>query len=303
MNKHIPNFYMNRILREPYFHMNTNHFHSEYELYYLLSGTRKLFINNNFYTLKSHDLIIIGKGDLHRTSYITNTPHERVVIYFNDQWLAPYYQTYGIDLINQCLLTHKRSLTDENQQYFIHLLTKIEQEQINPDAFSTNLIKAYFEELLIFLLRNQDTDNSPSDDSNADIVKAARYICSNYETDLTLEQVASYVNLSPTYFSKKFKTSTGFGFKEYLIHIRTKEAAKQLLETNDSITTIAIRCGFNDSNYFGDLFKKITNFSPRMYRKTKGMYPTNIENSKNIPPITNPIQEVYESPSDSKRGG
>jgi AraC-like DNA-binding protein len=76
--------------------------------------------------------------------------------------------------------------------------------------------------------------------------------------------------MSSTYFSKKFKKVTGFGFKEYVNNIRLKEASNLLLETKYSITNIALKCGFTDSNYFGDFFKKMKGVSPNKYRKNKG---------------------------------
>lgn len=265
----IPNFYIDKIVRGPYFQMQSNHFHSEYELYFLLTGTRKFFINHSFYTLHPHDLVMISKGELHRTSFITDSSHERIVMYFNDQWIASISKTFEKKVLDQCLSTHKRSILEADQSSFNNLLEKMLKEYNSPDEYSSKLIKNYFEELIIYLSRtassNEETnDNTPND---ADIVEAARYICTNYASDLSLPEVADYVNLSPTYFSKKFKSSTGFGFKEYLIHIRIREAAHQLIETRDSITTIGIRCGFTDSNYFGDLFRKVMKLSPREYRK------------------------------------
>ena len=44
-------------------------------------------------------------------------------------------------------------------------------------------------------------------------------------------------------------------------------AANMLVETKDSITEIATYCGYQDSNYFGDVFKKIIGVSPNKYRK------------------------------------
>lgn len=58
--------------------------------------------------------------------------------------------------------------------------------------------------------------------------------------------------MNPTYFSKKFRETTGFGFKEYLTHIRLQNAAHLLRTTDTSITEIAGICGFSDGNYFGD---------------------------------------------------
>ena len=74
-----------------------------------------------------------------------------------------------------------------------------------------------------------------------------------------------------SYFSRKFKLCTGFGYKEYLITVRIIEACRLLLNTDMSITQIAENCGFDDSNYFGDCFKKIKGMSPREYRKANGV--------------------------------
>ena len=65
----------------------------------------------------------------------------------------------------------------------------------------------------------------------------------------------------------KFKETTGFGFKEYLLALRIKHACDMLLNTGFSITEIAYSSGFNDSNYFGDVFKRIKGVSPLQYRK------------------------------------
>ena len=73
--------------------------------------------------------------------------------------------------------------------------------------------------------------------------------------------------MSPTYFSKKFKRETGFGFKGYLAKYRLREAVK-LLKSNkySSITDVATRCGFNDSNYFATAFKAEYGVSPNKFR-------------------------------------
>lgn len=84
---------------------------------------------------------------------------------------------------------------------------------------------------------------------NRIIQEVATYIYEHYADNLSLEYVADKFNLSRSYLSKKFKTATGFGFKEYIINVRIQNACNLLLETNKSITDIAFECGFNDSNY------------------------------------------------------
>ena len=101
--------------------------------------------------------------------------------------------------------------------------------------------------------------------------RALKYIALNYQQPLTLEEVAGYCNLSPTYFSRKFRLITGQTFKEHVNYIRLRQATQMLLMTDNSITKIAMLCGFGSSNYFKDLFRASTGRSPREYRKHSGL--------------------------------
>ena len=56
-------------------------------------------------------------------------------------------------------------------------------------------------------------------------------------------KIADMLHLNPSYFSKKFKAVNGFGFKEYLNTIRINHSEQLLLETDMSITEIALECG------------------------------------------------------------
>ena len=102
---------------------------------------------------------------------------------------------------------------------------------------------------------------------SADIERALKYIALNYQQSLTLEEVAGHCNLSSTYFSRKFKLITGRTFKEHLNYIRLRQAKQMLCTTDNTVTKIAMLCGFGSSNYFKDVFKADVGISPREYRK------------------------------------
>ena len=74
-------------------------------------------------------------------------------------------------------------------------------------------------------------------------------------------------HMERTYFSKRFKALTGFGFWEYVTQTRLKEAERLLSETDISIGSVAELCGFSGSNYFGDVFCRWKGVSPTQYRK------------------------------------
>lgn len=96
--------------------------------------------------------------------------------------------------------------------------------------------------------------------------KAIQYISKNYARTLTLDEVASHVNLNSAYFSSLFKQLTGSSFKEYLNMVRIEESKRLLANTNYSIIEIALAVGFDDQSYFSKIFKKHTGLTPKQYR-------------------------------------
>ncbi|MGI9952283.1 response regulator [Moorellaceae bacterium AZ2] len=102
------------------------------------------------------------------------------------------------------------------------------------------------------------------------IEKAVTFIRQNYHRDLSLEEVAQHVYLSPCYFSRLFKQVRGENFIDYLTRTRIEAARNLLLATDYSITEIAVRVGYRDVRYFGQVFKKQEGCTPTVFRKMGG---------------------------------
>ncbi|GGH36892.1 response regulator transcription factor [Paenibacillus segetis] len=101
---------------------------------------------------------------------------------------------------------------------------------------------------------------------NQVIEVAQQYIKNYYNTDLTLEKVASIVYLNPVYFSQVFKQKTGYGFKEYVIHLRMEQAKQLLLNPQLKLVDISERIGYQDVKHFTQVFRKRFNVTPTEYR-------------------------------------
>lgn len=143
-----------------------------------------------------------------------------------------------------------------------------------PQRFSEDILKLESLHLLLLLLRDGIFSYETMSDKegySADIERALKYIALNYPQPLTLEEVADHCNLSATYFSRKFKLITGQTFKEHLNYIRLRQAKQMLCTTDNTVTKIAMLCGFGSSNYFKDVFKADVGISPREYRKKSGL--------------------------------
>jgi len=100
--------------------------------------------------------------------------------------------------------------------------------------------------------------------------RALSYINMHYGSRITLDEVAREVHLSPSYFSRLFKSETGMSFSDYVQKIRIEQAKHQLRQKDCSMADIAGRTGFFDQSHFIKIFKHTTGLTPGEYRRRRG---------------------------------
>lgn len=110
------------------------------------------------------------------------------------------------------------------------------------------------------------------------VQQAVRYIHSHYNQDISLQNIAEYLNLNANYFSNLFRKKMGVGFIEYIIEYRIRKAKEMLLHSNSKVHEIGRMVGFNQSKYFTQTFKKMVGITPAKYRQ----YALNISVNSNI---------------------
>lgn len=108
---------------------------------------------------------------------------------------------------------------------------------------------------------------------NSDMVEVAKaYIEENYsDEEMTLNSVASHVNVSPNHLSAMFSQKTGQTFVKYLTDIRMNHAKELLKCTNMRSNEISEKVGYKDPHYFSHLFKKNVGCTPLQYRERSGV--------------------------------
>jgi two-component system response regulator YesN len=100
------------------------------------------------------------------------------------------------------------------------------------------------------------------------IVKACAIIHENISDEISLEEIARRVEISPFYFSKLFKEETGENFIDYITMARITRAKELLIDPVLSIKEISGSTGYSDPNYFSKLFKRIVGLTPTEYRES-----------------------------------
>jgi len=151
-----------------------------------------------------------------------------------------FYETYGIEF--QVAI---------GNIYLIEDVTCSFQEAVEARDKSEKKI-VFYEEL--------GTDSS--------ISRALQYIEDNFKENISLNDVAEEIEISPYYLSKLFKSKIGVNYIDYLTNVRLSYAKQMLSETDESIQNICLTSGYMDPNYFSRIFKKHVGVTPRQYKET-----------------------------------
>lgn len=114
--------------------------------------------------------------------------------------------------------------------------------------------------------RYAPTDSTPPKSMPRVIRDAILYTQQNYTQDITLARVAQNASMSTAYFSTLFHNETGSSFVDYLNHVRIERAKELLTDSSIRIYEIADRVGYQSSNYFNRVFKKLVGVTPVEYR-------------------------------------
>lgn len=230
--------FFNRATRDSSFKMPEPHFHSKHELYFVEKGKTQYFVGSEIYFLTAGDMMFVPLGEFHKTDIGEKDITERLLLVFDDDFLGNDYAEFLEELRKNKLIR----IAPEKLYKIKEIYEKIEHED-----------------------KHRGDDYFELSESYKLIQNCATYICENYHLDLTLDFLSHKYALSRSHFSKLFKQVTGVGLNEYINITRISAAQNLLSKSNLSVTEVASACGFNDSNYFAAVFKKIKGITPKKY--------------------------------------
>ena len=244
--------------------MTRPHHHNDYEIYFLISGNRKYFIQNTIYTLRPNQIVIFKPNLPHQVTVNLNIPYERHLLYVTPQLFSEVID--GNPCLKNIADIQLFNLSDNNFSKALNYISKINEEFKQNDIYSQDIIKNTIADLLMFISRHNDTSNLITDKGDLRIQNAIDFMIEHYAEPITLNDCAKIASMNYHAFSKAFQKITAIGFKEFLTRLRIDKSCELLEDTDYSITKIAELVGFSTDNHFSTTFRLLHNISPKAYR-------------------------------------
>lgn len=248
------------------------HFHPELELIYVNKGQGKTHIGNHLSYFNNSQLILIGSNLPHNgfTDRLTATGTE-TTIQFKSNFLGQDFLEVP-EMANIVALFERAKRGIRFKIDTKHKIGPKIEKLLEHDGMK-RVIK--FLEILNHLAKTDDynllnadgfaVEAEAQDSSKIDII--FKYINKNFQSHISLDEIADQVSMTVPAFCRYFKKSTGKTFTQLVNEYRVVHATKLLNESQMSVADICYECGFNNFSHFNKQFNEITGKSASQYRK------------------------------------
>ena len=281
------------------------HWHKEVELTWIMSGKMEYRVNNEIYEMEEGEALFGNSNAMHAGFQREGSECHYLSITFHPRFLYGYeksvLQTKYVNFITENESWSSLKLSDNvdwqceiiSNMKEIYKLWKIRTMGKNADMQGNEMVEVWNADI-----RNVDGQNADSADyelqvqilllqiwqklyryfsslpeqkrtvsKNVErIKKMLEFIQEKYNQDIGLDEIAEYVNICKSECCRFFKKHMNMTIFEYLLYFRIQKSLP-MLEKDESITEVAGKVGFSSTAYYGQIFKRYMNCTPREYKK------------------------------------
>ncbi len=234
------------------------HLHKDIEIILVIDGKAVAHADHEEMPISSGDLFISFPNQVHY--------YEDSAIGEYGLYIFPADTVFGkkdimLDNIPQNGVIHLKK-DDELYKLFFELLNVKQTE--NKDIITVGLINLCFGKVLdkVKLKPRLKTENSI-------LENIINYCTLNFNTNLSLDELADSMHLSKYYVSYLFNNKLKISFNNYINTLRVKAACDLMVETDKNMADISLETGFGSIRSFNRAFSQIMNITPTAYRKLK----------------------------------
>ena len=244
--------------------MTDLHSHSHYEIYFLVSGQRKFFLDDKMYNVAAPCFIVIPPYTMHKTEGFA---FSRININVSAETLDPYESSVLQRLSGKII-----PLSKDNAESIFALLDNAVNICNTEDKYSPYKLDGLLSYIILCMDKvKAETVISPVKANTEKVspiaLKIIDFLSSHYAEQVSLDMLSKKFFLSKMSLCAYFKAAMNCTICEYIMQLRLNKAKQYLSSSKKSVEEIASLCGFSSGAYMGLIFKNKVGLSPLQYRK------------------------------------
>ena len=231
-----------------------------YMLHFILKGQGHYYLNNKHYKLNENQCFLTEPGTVTLYKAEPTNPWTYTWICFNGDYVPHLLKQSNLNTDNPIInLSCNQTIYEIIKEMLsYHQLTPANECYLQSKLY---LIFAKLHEAL------QSVYNKVELNNNLYVTKAIEYIEKNTFTNLSVNDIARYLNISRSHLYALFKQELNTSPQQFLTNAKIANARELLSKTKIPIYSVALSCGYKNAFAFSRAFKQVTNISPREYRQ------------------------------------
>ena len=246
--------------------------YDHYSINYHIRGDRTTITPNFTFTQHPGSVSSLAPYIYHRTVPASAEVYESILIKFSPLFVKPLTDRFGQQILDQIYARPTNRFAADVQPVVYGYFTRLLELYAQNSPYRDFRLQCILCELLLTILEHrlpEDGSASHATPLTLPIMEAVSYMESHYAEPLTMDKVAEAAGYSTAYFSRLFQKQLGRSYSEYLSHIRIRNVSRLLLNTDKSITEIAIETGYQYPGNLSAAFRAKTGLTPKQYRSRR----------------------------------
>ena len=233
------------------------HIHEVIEMVYITKGTLELGVGQELYHMEKGDFAVVFPNVIHH--YQVFEPGENKALYMLiSPKLIPNYMDELQRLCPETPVICKEYLHTDIIQA-VKALVDLEKKNIR-------LVQAYVQMIFAHIFSQLEMVEKETIGGDDLIYKSVEYVAKNFREKISLEQMAFDLGVSKYVLSRLFSKTFHSNFIGYVNGVRLNYATSMLENTNEAITGVCYKCGFESQRTFNRVFRARYGVTPREYR-------------------------------------
>jgi AraC-like DNA-binding protein len=260
------------------------HTHEDFfELVIVLSGSASHMVDDEKFQISKGDVFVIGNNTAHGYQDTDNFRICNIMFRLDSLFPGNYDITRSAGFHALFLLepyvskeykfSSRLKLLQKDFDKVCKMVDMMHSEYQNKSEGWRTFLQSSFMTLVVILSRSYDFKDDFYRMDIINIAKAISHIENHYNEDISIQMLADLSHYSERHFIRVFRDTYHTTPMNYIISLRIRKACLQLKDSSLSISDIALRCGFNNSNYFSRIFKQQIGITPTRYRSYEPVYP------------------------------